>query len=248
MNPALFKLGKDAPKIDRRTLLVDDLYIAKDLPPIPQVYDFDAAHPGAPLPMFANDVHGDCVLAGRAHMTLRMEFIEQNAWLKITDAQVLAEYFKESGGADNGLVMLDSLNAWRRGWKAAGQTYTIDAYAAVTPKKHASVQAAIYLLDGIYTGFALPISAQAQVGKVWDVVAGARGKPGSWGGHCVYVPAWNATGPVCVTWGKRQQMTWAFWDKYCDESYAIVDNLDAWRAKPGIDVKSLEAYLQQIKG
>ena len=39
-------------------------------------YDFDAKHPGAPAPMFGKGTCGDCVLAGRAHRTLRFERIE----------------------------------------------------------------------------------------------------------------------------------------------------------------------------
>ncbi len=62
--------------------------------------------------MFANDVHGDCVIAARAHLTLRFEDIEQGSILMIKDQDVLKEYFKESGGADHGLNILDSLNEW----------------------------------------------------------------------------------------------------------------------------------------
>jgi hypothetical protein len=42
--------------------------------------------------MFGNDVHGDCVIAGRAHQTLRFEDIEQGSVLMITDKEVLKEY------------------------------------------------------------------------------------------------------------------------------------------------------------
>jgi hypothetical protein len=27
---------------------------------------------------------------------------------------------------------------------------------------------------------------------------------------------------MVVTWGALQQMTWDFWDTYCDEAYAIL--------------------------
>ncbi|MGH9731075.1 MAG: hypothetical protein ACRD4A_05190, partial [Candidatus Acidiferrales bacterium] len=55
--------------------------------------------------------------------------------------------------------------------------------------------------------------------------------PGSWGGHSVWVPAYNAQGPVCVTWGALKQVTWAGWLRYCDEAHAIVS--PAWLNKEG---------------
>jgi len=173
--------------------------------------------------------------------------------LMIGDKAVLKEYFNETGGPDNGLNILDSLNEWRHtGWKptAKKDVYKIHAFAQITPVRHAEVQAAIYLLTAAYIGLALPASAQGQFqsGQRWDVVAGSGSAPNSWGGHCVIIPGYNPIGPVCVTWGQKQQMTWAFFDKYCDEAYAVVDELDNKKAKAGINVKQLMALLSQVTG
>jgi hypothetical protein len=198
--------------------------------------------------MFANDAHGDCVMVARAHVTLLFEDIERGSILMITDQDVLKEYIKESGGADSGLNMLDSLNEWRHGgWHAASKKYKIRAFAQVTPKNHAEVTADIYLLTAAYVGVSLPKSAQAQIqtGQPWDVVSGPSAAPNSWGGHCVMIPGYNAKGPVCVTWGRKQQMTWAFFDKYCDEAYAIVDDKDS--AKSKLDVQKLVDALNSLK-
>ena len=35
----------------------------------------------------------------------------------------------------------------------------------------------------------------------------------------VYVSGYTAKGPVRVTWGRTQQMTWAWFATYCDEAY-----------------------------
>ena len=246
MNIQNLKLGKLSPRLDRRTILFRSV-LRKGLPPAPAVYDFDAEHPGLDMPMFLNDRLGDCVIAARAHMTRRMEVIEQKAVIKISDAEVKKAYFTESGGADSGLFMLDSLNAWRKGWTAAGKTYSIDAFAGIDRSRLTEIKQAIYLLSGCYVGVALPLSAQGQMGKTWTVTTGRNAQRGSWGGHCIYIPGYNITGPVCITWGKRQQMTWAWFVKYVDEIYAVVDALDAWRTgKPGIDVAKLEGYLADI--
>ncbi len=147
---------------------------------------------------------------------------------------MVREYLKETGGADSGLVVLDSLNEWRHdGWTvgkgAKRRTYRIKAYSELNRGNHPQVRTAIYLDIGIGLGLSLPVSAQRQVqaGKPWDVVSGPSGKPGSWGGHYVYVPGYTKLGPVCVTWGRKQQMTWRFFDRYCDEAYAIFDALDS---------------------
>ena len=48
---------------------------------------------------------------------------------------------------------------------------------------------------------------------------GPGSEPGSWGGDYIYVPGYTAQGPVCVTWGRPQQMMWAWLGEYCDEVY-----------------------------
>jgi len=245
----VFKLGKSPAKRDRRNLMLAT--ILKALPPIPKEFDFDLRHSGIPTPMFANDTYGDCVIAGRAHQTLRFELIEQAAEIKISDRDVLREYLKETGGADSGLVVLDSLKAWRKaGWRAARHPYRIAAFAEIHRSDHDEVKAAIYLLTGAGVGLVLPRSAQPQIqiGKVWDVVSGPNGKPNSWGGHYVYCSGYTQSGPACVTWGRKQQMTWAFFERCADEAYAIVDDMDKWRkGKPGIDVKKLLEFLAALK-
>ena len=126
----VFKLGKAAAKRDRRNLKFATLLRAA--PTLPSAYDFDTGHPGIPTPMFANDAKGDCVIAGRGHQTLRFEDIEQGSVLMITDQEILKEYFKETGGPDTGLVVLDSLNLWRhKGWKVGTHTYRILAFSEV---------------------------------------------------------------------------------------------------------------------
>jgi hypothetical protein len=103
------------------------------------------------------------------------------------------------------------------------------------------------LLNGAYIGIQVPQSAidQFNAGQIWDVVPDDGGIVG---GHCIYIVAFNATGPICVTWGQRQPMTWAFYDAYCDEAYGVVDNKDNWvdATKDPLDVAKLDGYLNEI--
>jgi hypothetical protein len=224
-----YKFGKLPQRVDSRTFQLKKLLVSKNLPPLPDAYDVDSEFTNFyDTNMFGNDKYGDCVMAGRAHMTLRFEDFEQSFVIPITDTDVENEYFKETGGQDNGLVMLDSLNEWRQsGWTTAGHIYQIYAYAQIDKTNHDELKYSVYLLRGAYTGFSVPQSAMDQfnAGAPWTVVPDDGGIVG---GHCVYIKAYNTTGPVCVTWGAEQQMTWAFWDKYFDEAYGVIDAIDPW--------------------
>jgi hypothetical protein len=241
----VFKLGKAPAKKDKRNLKFSTLL--KATAPPPKEYDFDLAHPGIPTPMFGNDTYGDCVIAGRAHQTLRFEDIEQGSVMMITDKDVLKEYMKETGGVDSGLVVLDSLKLWRQpGWKVGKKTYRIEAFAQLDPAKPSEVRQAIYADVGIGIGVELPSCAQGEIqaGQPWSQTTGTGSAKGSWGGHYVYVVGYNPKGPVCVTWGRKQQMTWAWLKKYCDEAYAIFDAKNVKAAR--IDKVKLAAFVAAL--
>ena len=111
------------------------------------------------------------------------------------------------------------------------------------------IQQSIALFGGVYIGLSLPLTAQKQ--DVWDVVArgGANAKPGSWGGHCVFVPKYDQNGFTCITWGGLKMMTLAFWKKYCDEAHTLFcqDWLAAKGAPSGFNQAQLQADLKAIK-
>jgi len=105
-------------------------------------------HSGIPTPMFANDVLGDCVIAGggcQARFRAEVEFL---------NSEQVRQAIHDDVGVGLGLQAID-----------------------------------------------LP------------------SEPGSWRGDYIYVPGYTAQGPVCVTWGRPQQMTWAWLGEYCDEVY-----------------------------
>lgn len=241
----VFKLGK-APAVRDPHNLKLSAVLKPTLPVLPAQYDFDVVHPGVPLPMFANDHLGDCVMAGRAHQTLRFEFSEQHAIIPINDQDVASEYFRETGGIDSGLDALHSLKHWRvDGWVAAGRRYYIKAFAEIDLHHRTEIQQAIYSDIGAGLGLRLPISAHAQIlnQQPWEVVKGSTSTKDSWGGHYVYVCGYDRTGLTCVTWARRQHMSWAFFDKYCDEAYAIIDAIDGAKVSRVVDAKKVDAFL-----
>ncbi|XWW47035.1 hypothetical protein JYG30_06195 [Fibrella sp. USSR17] len=242
----VFKLGKRPARRDNRNLMFGSLLKAPFNLNIPDEYDFDATHSGIPTPMFANDRWGDCVIAGRAHQTLRFEMLEQKTLIAISDQDVVDEYLLESGGADNGLVMLTSLKRWRNiGWSVAGQQLNISAFAQIDPQNSDEVKRVIFMDVGCGIGLLLPNSARKQldVGKPWSVTTDADSAPNSWGGHYVYISGYTAIGPVCVTWGRKHQMTWDFMATYCDEAYAIFDALNTKKIRAGLNVRMLTNFI-----
>jgi len=250
-----FKLGKAPAKRDKRNIkLAAVLY--KVPPPVPARWDFDLdfAKGPIPTPVFANDWLGDCVIAGRAHMTIRLEYFEQKGKiLSITDTQVINEYKHEGGSmveGQQGLNMLDSLNSWRKeGWKVSRHRYKIHAFVELERSRTNDAKVAVRYLNGAYIGLALPNCFQEQIqrGLPWDIVPGPDGKPNPRNGHCVYICGYTEKGPVCVTWGRKQQMTWKFLTTCCDEAYAIVDERDRFVKNSPVDLDKLQAILDQIR-
>jgi hypothetical protein len=252
-----YKLGKLPARKDTRTIKMSA--ILKTLPPIPDEHDVDAALTGiADDHMFANNKYGDCVMAARAHMTLRFEKFEQNQLISITDKNVTDEYFKETGGPDTGLNMLDSLNYWRQtGWTLAdGHNYKIHAFASVEQTDTDQTKAAIYLFRGVYFGIwvAQYYYDQFKAGNYfWDVVANDGGNIG---GHALYgmkylkikATGYNDIGPIFITWGKYVQVTWAWWKKYVEEAYIVIDERDSWipQENDPLEIDKMEQLLSEV--
>lgn len=263
------KLGKLPAKEDPkgRTVRLRSILVKKYLPALPEAYDIDAALGGIDdSRMFANNEYGNCVIAARAHQTLRFEKGEQGRQIDIADQEVIDQYLIETGGGDWGLILLESLKSWRKnGWPVGDQNYTIYAFASVDWKSHTEVKHCIHLLHGINFGMRVyqKDMDQFNAGEPWHLT----GDNGQFrGGHGVYacqyntyigrriaptikVLGYNQFGIWCMTWGKKQFMTYDFWDARVDEAYGIVDNRNEWMAEDSpVDVEKLDGYLKEITG
>jgi len=242
------RLGRKAIKTDSRTLALGD-YLTPALPPPPPTADWTKGI--ASWGMMLNDKLGDCTIAGAAHA---VQVWSANAGQMVTlpDATVEQYYEKWDGyvpgnpNTDSGGVELDVLNDWQKQGFAGN---ALLAFADPKPASLVEIQQSIALFGGVYIGLALPLTAQTQ--EVWDVVpkGGAKAKPGSWGGHCVFVPKYDENGFTCITWGALKTMTLAFWKKYCDESHTLLaqDWLTAKGSPAGFDQAQLEADLKAIR-
>ncbi|HTU24268.1 MAG TPA: hypothetical protein VMF30_02650 [Pirellulales bacterium] len=249
------KLGKHAPKHDPRTLRLAK-YLAPDLPSPPANCDWTAAAK-APWGMMLNDTLGDCTCAAMGH-EVQVVTANHGNEATVSNQNVLVAYEAVSGyvpgqpNTDTGANMLDVLKYWR----ATGiGGHKILAFAKVNPLDWLEVRQAIALFGGLYIGLALPTSAENQ--NTWSLAgAGPRPfaadfQPGSWGGHCVFVPAYTAEGFMnCITWGAPKLLTRAWFRVMCDEAYVVVssDWASATTAAPnGLNIAQLLSDLAAIE-
>jgi hypothetical protein len=241
------KLGKLPVRTDVRTLRFKRYVDPSRLPTPPPAVDLTAHVPE--WPMYANDRRGDCTTAAAGHMIEAWTAAAAGEAVEISEAAVLTAFdavrVVDPLTGDEGAIELDVLRFWRK--HGIGR-HRIGAFAAVTRYEHDLVRAATWLFGGVYIGLALPLSAEHQ--EVWDWTGSLSGdsKPGSWGGHAVDVVRYDDAGLTVVTWGRLQLMTWSFWDRYCDEAYAILsrDFLMHGRAPNGFDLPALRSDLELI--
>lgn len=249
-NHTHMRLGRRAPKHDRRNLQLAQYLKLNALPTPPDSVDWSTKC-SSNWGMLLNDTLGDCTCAGAGHMIMCWTG-NNGTEITVTNDQTLAAYEGACGyksgdpSTDQGGVETEVLDYWRQNGIAGTK---IDAYVALEPQNDIHVKSSIDLFGGVYTGFALPESAQTQ--DIWSVVTGYRGSPGSWGGHAIPIIAYDSNYLTCITWGQLKKMTWGFWNTYCDESYAIISSMWAkgnQLSPAGFDYATLKADLALVTG
>lgn len=230
IDPLTVKLGRSAPSPEnpKDLKITQFLKATAELAPAPESNDYAAQVPGGFAgAMFGNDRYGDCVFASSGHRTMVQSALS-GKFIMPTTAQCLKAYSAVTGfnpndpSTDQGAVEVDAAN-WERRHSLAGAK--IFAFARVNPKDHALLRQCAYYFGVVWFGLALPISAQKQVGAVWDVTdpnLTGDAEPGSWGGHAVSGPKYDPDSIGIITWAAEQQMTNAFVDAYADEAWVIL--------------------------
>ena len=239
------KLGRKCVKTDSRTLCLGK-YFTGALPAPPATADWTKGI--ADWGMMLNDQLGDCTIVGCAHGI--QDWTANDGTLLTLPDSVVEDYYRRWCGYDGtpetdlGGIELDVLKSWRKEGLA---NHTLTAFADA----HSVLEArqGIHLFGGVYIGVALPNTAQNQ--DMWDVVpnGGADAREGSWGGHAVFVPKYDADGFTCITWGQQKTMTLAFWKKYVDEVHVLLGA--DWtgpdgKAPSGFDSAQLQADLAEV--
>lgn len=224
--PVQFRLGKlpaqpARPHVEISTLLGE---VEADPPP-----SCDWQSDSIVWPMYGNADWGDCVFAEIGHSINQLTFYAAGSEVQPTDADILGGYsdvtgFDPNAGppgnnpTDQGTYVQDAMKYWR----ATGVGgHRIIAYASLDVSNLAEIKKAIAIFGSVSVGMNFPSSAMDQFNReqVWDVVRGARNA----GGHCVLVGAYGSGRFGLVTWGSETEMTEAFWKKYVDEAWVVLD-------------------------
>lgn len=242
------KLGRGPVKRDSRTLKLGK-YLKSELPRAPVAQDWTKGI--ASWGMMLNDIHSDCTIAAAGH-AVQVWSAHTSGEVTLPDPVLLSYYEQWDGynpndpSTDGGGVELDVLNAWQ---KSSFDKHKLVAYADPAFANLEEIRQAIHLFGGVYIGLTLPMTAKTQA--VWDVApnGGDDAKPGSWGGHAVFVPKYDADTFTCITWGAPKPMTVAFWKEYVDEAHALLshDWLEAKGSPSGFDLAELKKDLGLIK-
>ena len=248
------KLGRKAVKTDSRTLRLAR-YLSATLPGPHYARDWTKGIKS--WGMMVNDRLGDCTIAACGH-AVQIWSLNAGGEITVPDSAILRAYGVWDGyvdgdpSTDNGGIEIDVLNDWRQQTGGCFATTPLLGYASVNVANLKEVRQAIELFGGVYIGISLPITAQGQ--SIWDVVpddGSGNSAPGSWGGHAVFVPAYNHFKSTfeCITWGMLQTMTYAFWEKYVDESYALLGKnwLTAKGSPLGFNLAQLQTDLGLIR-
>ncbi len=245
-------LGKTKARSGAMTFKLSDYINKKALPKPPAQFGHEALIP-ATWGMLGNDAYGDCVWAGAAHETM-MWNAEAGRKVAFTDKSVLSDYSAVTGfnpkkpNTDQGTDMVVAASYRRKTGivDAAGKRHQVAAYLSIKPGDLNEHLIAVWLFGAIGIGIEFPSSAMDQfnAGKPWDVVSRSKIE----GGHYIPLVARRAN-LECVTWGKVQQMTSAFFAKYNDESVAYVslEALTNNKSPEGFDAAALQADLAALK-
>jgi len=237
------KFGKKSARYDRRDMLMSKYLDMANLPPIPAQF----GHEGliTSYGMLGNDSVGDCVLAGAAHETMVWS-ASAGRFPSFRDVEVISDYSAITGydpsdpRSDQGTDMHDAMKYRRQTGilDSRGLRHKIGAYLWLEPGNVKHIIAATYLFGAVGLGIRFPDSAMDQFdsGQPWSPVGGSLVS----NGHYVSLVA-NRRNPVCVTWGKLQEITEGFIRTYCDEAVAMIsaDYLTAGKTTDGFDVASL---------
>lgn len=200
---------------------------------------------------------GDCAWAGPAHEEMQAAHESGRKIPPFSSLTILKQYSEycgynlQTGAGDMGSDVREVLK-WRqkKGLKSnSGHAYKIGAYYSLELGDWQSLREACYLFESVGLGFEFPESAMNQFnnGQTWSVVPGAQID----GGH--YVPIVGHPWPglwTCITWGRRQVMTWQFIQQYADELWCYIDferyNRVTGKTAEGYQDVDLERYITEF--
>lgn len=218
------------------------------LPKIPATFGHYEQLYSQQLGVLGNDLWGDCVPAGAAHIVMAWH-AEQNKAVRFSMQAVLADYGFVTGfdpsnpASDQGTSVGDYAAYWRKtGIKDGdGHVHFLAAYLDLTTKGVDEINAACYLFGAVGLGLALPAIAMDQFNndEPWDIPQNGTSEDA--GLHFVVLLGFDGTYYYVATWGQVQRMTPAFLRVYLAEAMAFLseDMLTGGLSIDGFDMGQL---------
>lgn len=252
MTQLRYALGKKPATEDRRDLKLTR-YLTQ-LPPIPTgVIGHTSLMGSTSWGMFANDRYGDCVWAGAAHETMLWN-LEGHRVVPFNDDAVLADYADATGfdpsdpRSDQGTDMRQAMLYRQKTGviDSTGLRHQIGAFVAI--QSIDELKRTIYLFGAACVGIRFPASAMEQFDSdmPWDISVSEDIQ----GGHYIPVVGYDSDSDLfqCVTWGRLQPVTPAFFARYMDEAYAAIskERLSNGQSLEGFDFGQLQYDLAHI--
>jgi hypothetical protein len=250
-----YKRGLRLPlRVDERTLRFGD-YLTRALPPPPAVIeapDYVAqlgndAGDDSELGMLGNDTVGNCTCAGFGHAAQTWT-ARNGAEFTITTADVMPVYQAVTGyvpgdpSTDLGADPLAVLKYIRKHGMAGHQ---LGAFAGMRcDQMHMRQAVAIFGLA--YLCLAPPEDLDPTDPAMWSDTSAP---PATEEGHVAIIVAYNERGPTFVTWGRRQEATWAWTRRYTVGAIALLSPDEPGpngRAPNGFDMATLRADLARV--
>lgn len=247
------KLGKRPARHDPRTYRLAP-FLATQLPVVPDAHDWSA---GVPYQMWGNDTYGCCAFAAYAALLATWTQAAQ-ALVLLPTKTVLAAYGTVTGfdpvtGAnDNGTVLLDELNYWRRnGLPRTGQPDAdyLTAFGAISPTDEQSIKRAVCYLGGVLAGVQVPRGfLSLGLGETWDLDKLKSEDLQYEGGHAIALTGYTPDGVFFNTWGTRTFMPWSTFTAIADEAYGLLSRQN-WLTTKGTSPlnESIEALVHQLQ-
>ena len=218
-------MGKKQARYDHRDFLMAKYVDMNKFPPLPSQF----GHEGkvAQWGMLGNDQVGDCTIAGAEHETMLLTALSTLGQAQFNDACAISDYSTATGydpaqpNTDQGADMHDIMKFRRQTGviDIKGNRHKIAGYVWLEPGNVQHLLMATYLFGVVGVGIQFPDSAMDQFNssQPWTPVGGAQIQ----GGH--YIPCVACrSNPLIVTWGKLHPMTPSFYEKYNDESIALI--------------------------
>ena len=233
-------------RISSRAVDIDDfMSFALDAIPAPAP---SVTAPNLVYPMACNDQEGDCTIAAVVHTDQATASLESETYVYPGDPAVHTEYRTLSGGGDTGLAEPVVLSKWSA--KPNGLFgKVLYAYAPLNVKHTKAIKQVVGLVGAVYTGVLVPSPAQEQFQdhQPWHLTHTSADSDIE-GGHAVPIVGYSATGPIVVTWGQLQEVTWEWWLTYAEESYAVItEEIAAKGSLHGFDLAALKRDIDSLK-